>query len=333
MTPEDAEEYTQSLGQIGGGLWRQVLWAQRMGVPAALGLSLRDWVDKRLGGYVRMAVEERRQVVAQLTARSEEGGEGLTQAEAADVVGVGQATVSRDLDEAIHLHNAATSAAENPQASPSLFDGPAEDAIHLDNLPDPAADRSEEIQELARQAQPEPVTEPPPLPQQRFSCIVIDPPWPMPKIERKAHPWQGVSLDYPTMPITDIEKLPVSDLAEEASHIYLWVTHRFLPDGLRLLDSWGFRYQCLMTWAKPSGFTPYSWMYDSEHVLFGTRGGLKLLKRGLRLTFTEPVNGHSVKPEVFYDRVRAASPGPRLEMFARQERSGFVPWGNEAPAS
>lgn len=330
MTPGDAEEYTQSLGQIGGGLWRQVLWAQRMGVPAALGLSLRDWVDKRLGGYVRMAVEERQQVVAQLTASPKDGGEGLTQAQAAEVVGVTQQQVSNDLT---NLGRPPRQPAENQQVGPSLFDSDDHAATNIsnDDLPDPAIDRSEEIQELARQSQPPAITEAPPLPQQRFSCIVIDPPWPMPKIERKAHPWQGVSLDYPTMPIADIEKLPISDLADESSHIYLWVTHRFLPDGLRLLGAWGFKYQCLMTWAKPSGFTPYSWMYDSEHVLFGTRGGLKLLKRGLRLTFTEPVNGHSVKPEVFYDRVRAASPGPRLEMFARQERSGFTSWGNEVP--
>src|SRR5262245_61697983 len=98
VTPDEAEEYTQSLGQIGGGLWRQGLWAQRLDVPAVLGLSLRDWVDKRLGGYVRLAVEERKQVVKELTAAAEDGGEGLTQREAADVIGVSTATVSRDLD-------------------------------------------------------------------------------------------------------------------------------------------------------------------------------------------------------------------------------------------
>ena len=31
----------------------------------------------------------------------------------------------------------------------------------------------------------------------------------------------------------------------------------------------------------------------------------------------------------FYALVREASPGPRLEMFAREERDGFTTWGNE----
>jgi N6-adenosine-specific RNA methylase IME4 len=70
-------------------------------------------------------------------------------------------------------------------------------------------------------------------------------------------------------------------------------------------------------------------MYDTEHVVFATRGNLKLRKRGLRLSFEEPPvrDGHSTKPEVFYDRVRLASPERRLDMFARREHYGFVNWG------
>ena len=38
MNHDDAEEYTQALGQIGGGaLWRQILLARKLGVPEALG--------------------------------------------------------------------------------------------------------------------------------------------------------------------------------------------------------------------------------------------------------------------------------------------------------
>jgi len=84
-----------------------------------------------------------------------------------------------------------------------------------------------------------------------------------------------------------------------------------------------------MTWRKNVGFTPFSWMYDTEHVIFARRGNLTLTQLGLRLSFDAPVIGHSVKPAVFYERVLAASPGPRLEMFARREREGFIAWGNE----
>jgi phage N-6-adenine-methyltransferase len=88
---EDAEEYTQSLAQIFSGSWRQVLWADRQGIPDALGLSTQEWVTQRLGGYVRLAIDERREAVAELVA------EGLSQRDIADVLGVDAATVNRDL--------------------------------------------------------------------------------------------------------------------------------------------------------------------------------------------------------------------------------------------
>lgn len=167
----------------------------------------------------------------------------------------------------------------------------------------------------------------------QYRAIVIDPPWPMEKIEREVRPNQGPMLDYPTMSLEAIEKLPVGGLAyPDGCHVYLWVTHRFLPDGLRLFDAWGVRYQCTMTWVKNVGITPYSWMYDTEHVLFGRVGSLQLDQLGLRLSFSAPVTRHSAKPDVFYERVVAASPGPRLEMFARTAREGFKPWGNEVAA-
>lgn len=190
----------------------------------------------------------------------------------------------------------------------------------------------EAVKLAARQREPEAVPEPVPPPPGKYRCIVLDPPWPMQKIERDERPNQGVTLDYPVMSLDDIadeRHVPVRTLADDDCHIYLWVTHKFLPAGLELLDAWGFNYQCVMTWRKNVGITPFSWMYDTEHVLFGRRGNLQLARMGLRLSFDAPVQGHSVKPDVFYERVIEASPGPRVEMFARRERDGFVPWGNE----
>lgn len=169
-------------------------------------------------------------------------------------------------------------------------------------------------------------------PEGKFSCIVIDPPWPMQKIEREERPDQGRELDYPVMSLDQIANenlVPVRTLAADDCHIYLWVTHKFLPAGMDLLEAWGFRYQCVMTWRKNVGITPFSWMYDTEHVLFGRRGDLKLERLGLRLSFEAPVQGHSAKPDVFYERVIEASPGPRVEMFSRRARKGFTVWGNE----
>lgn len=188
--------------------------------------------------------------------------------------------------------------------------------------------------ESNRRRDPDPVTDPVQPNPGTYSCIVIDPPWDIKKIERDERPNQGLHLDYPTMSldkIADEKWVPVRTHAADDCHLYLWVTHKYLPAGLELMQSWGFNYQCTMTWRKNVGITPFSWMYDTEHVLFGRKGNLPLTQLGLRLSFDAPVQGHSVKPEVFYDRVRAASPGPRIDMFARTDREGFDTWGNEAP--
>jgi N6-adenosine-specific RNA methylase IME4 len=185
-------------------------------------------------------------------------------------------------------------------------------------------------QEIARHHVPTPAITPP-LPLGKYRCIVLDPPWPMKKIEREERPNQGIELDYPTMSLEEIAALPIPDLADEnGCHLYVWVTQKYLPAGLELVKQWGYRYECLMTWRKNVGITPFSWMYDTEHVIFARCGNLSIQQLGLRLSFDAPACGHSVKPDVFFDeRVLLASPQPRLEMFARKYREGFEGWGNE----
>lgn len=163
-----------------------------------------------------------------------------------------------------------------------------------------------------------------------YRTLVIDPPWPMKKIDRASYAQQGIALDYHTMELDEIAQLPIAKLAlSDGCHVYLWVTQKFLPEGLALFEGWGVRYQCALTWVKPSGFTPFSWMYNTEHVLFGRVGSLDLLRQGLKLSFEAPVLRHSQKPDRFYELVTAASPEPRLDMFARREREGFTAWGDE----
>jgi hypothetical protein len=90
MDPQDAEEYTQALGQVVAGSWRQVALGKRLGVPQALGITTEEWVQDRLGGYVRLSIPERREAVAELTE------EGMSTREIGDVLGVDNATVHRD---------------------------------------------------------------------------------------------------------------------------------------------------------------------------------------------------------------------------------------------
>jgi len=98
--------------------------------------------------------------------------------------------------------------------------------------------------------------------------------------------------------LEEIENLPIPDLADpNGCHVFLWVTHKFLPKGLELFEKWGVKYQCALTWVKPTGMTLFSSMYNTEHILFGRVGSLQLLKNGLKLAFQAPITKHSEKPE------------------------------------
>lgn len=90
ISTEDAEEFTRSLGHIGGGFTQQIFWAWKQGIPAALGLSVEVWVRDRLGGYMKLSVEQRREAVAQLTA------EGLSLRAIGAILGVDNVTVLND---------------------------------------------------------------------------------------------------------------------------------------------------------------------------------------------------------------------------------------------
>lgn len=175
---------------------------------------------------------------------------------------------------------------------------------------------------------PAPIETPPWPEEGRYRCIVLDPPWPMKKIERETVPTQAEYLDYPTMTLEEIQALDIPGLASPAGcHIYLWATQKFLHDARHIFAGWGARDECVMVWKKEGGFSPYSWQYNCEFILFGRIGRLTVDRMGLKLCFEGDRRGHSTKPDEFYQLVRWASPLPRINMFARQEREGFEGWG------
>lgn len=173
---------------------------------------------------------------------------------------------------------------------------------------------------------PAPVVVPPDYPEGPFRAIVIDPPWPIEKIEAKRRDKERTSVDYSTQDLEGIGELPIASLAHDAGcHIYLWVTHHLLPAGLALFEKWGVRYECVLTWVKPTA-QPLWWAYTTEHCLFGKIGSLAPLVRGTPVSFNAPQQRHSHKPDEFFELVRRVSPERRLTMYD-DARAGFEPWG------
>ena len=168
-----------------------------------------------------------------------------------------------------------------------------------------------------------------PPPEGQYRCIVMDPPWPMQKIERDVCPEQTSELDYPVMTMGQIMDIKVP--AAEQCHLYLWTTQRFIWDARSLLDNWGFKHLAIMVWHKPGGFQPVGLpQYNCEFVLIGRKGSLEFnTTKNFPLCFQAPRREHSRKPDEFYQLVSKVSPGPRLDMFSRESRDGYQQFGVE----
>jgi N6-adenosine-specific RNA methylase IME4 len=165
----------------------------------------------------------------------------------------------------------------------------------------------------------------------KYKTIVIDPPWPGPGEARSMKGGQYV-IPYQTMTGIQLASLRICDLAEQDASLWMWVTSRNMTDAGLLMQLWGFRYGGLHVWAKPSP-TLGKWVrHDSEFLLRGVRpDSLIRLPAPVQTHHWKRPKRHSEKPAEAYAMIADLCPAPRIDIFARQARPGFTPWGNEAP--
>lgn len=163
----------------------------------------------------------------------------------------------------------------------------------------------------------------------KYQIIYADPPWDVKKIIRKTRPNQVV-MDYPTMSLDAIKKLPIQDIADDKSVLFLWTTHAYLPKSFEVIDAWGFKYQRAITWDKNNGMCLFGFHHRTEFLLFGYKGKIEMYPK--RKAFPTMVvaksDYHSSKPQVFRDLI-APFGNTKIELFARQKTEGWDVWGNE----
>ena len=180
------------------------------------------------------------------------------------------------------------------------------------------------------------------LPNKKYNIIYADPPW---SFNSSIYQDNGRTFDknitnyYPTMSSKEICDLPIENLSEKNCILFIWTTDSHLPDSLKVIDSWGFKYKTIgFTWVKQykSGsycynFSPYL-LKSTEICLIGIKGKLKNIKKSNNvkgLVFAERTE-HSKKPDCVRDRiVELCGDLPRIELFARQKKEGWDVWGNE----
>jgi N6-adenosine-specific RNA methylase IME4 len=171
-----------------------------------------------------------------------------------------------------------------------------------------------------------------------FSTILIDPPWRFQNRTGKMAPEHKRLHRYATMNFEEIAALAVGRYARTPSHLYLWCPNALLAEALTIMKAWGFTYKTNIVWYKirkdggPDGRgVGFYFRNVTELLLFGVKGYMRTLKPGrtqVNLIATRKQE-HSKKPYELYDVIEECSPGPYLELFARNRREGWTSWGDQ----
>lgn len=176
----------------------------------------------------------------------------------------------------------------------------------------------------------------------KYRTIYADPPWQFQNRTGKVAPEHKRLNRYNTMKLDEIKLLPVSDVADEKCHLYLWVPNALLPEGLEVMKAWGFEYKTNIIWEKirkdgmPDGRgVGFYFRNVTEILLFGIKGEKnRTLEAGRSQVnlIRSMKREHSRKPDEFISLIESCSPAPYLELFARGDRLNWDMWGNQASA-
>lgn len=164
-------------------------------------------------------------------------------------------------------------------------------------------------------------------PTKKYRAIMADPAW-----KRNQTGVRGAASHYDLMTLESIKAMPVADLAEDSSHLYLWCPNGLLEDALEVIKAWGFIYRSMLVWLKPRlGLGVYV-RNAHETLLFATRGKAPVKFHAQPSWMFAPFQPpHSHKPEEQFAIIERMSDGPYLELFARRRQPGWDCWGYEAP--
>lgn len=174
----------------------------------------------------------------------------------------------------------------------------------------------------------------------RFGTILADPPWQFQNRTGKVAPEHKRLSRYGTLHLDDIKMLPVATAAADSCHLYMWCPNALLPEGLEVMEAWGFRYKSNIVWHKirkdggsDGRGVGFYFRNVTELLLFGVRGNnVRTLAPGRSQVnyMCSRKREHSRKPDEQYPIIEACSRAPYLELFARGSRKKWAIWGNQA---
>lgn len=177
-----------------------------------------------------------------------------------------------------------------------------------------------------------------PFPNKKYNIIYADPAWTY-RVWSKKGAGRTASAHYTVSSLDEMKELPIQNIYEDDSVLFMWATYPNLKEALELGEAWGFEYKTVaFTWIKrnkkSNGFfvgMGYYTRANAEICLLFTRG--KVLPRqskSVRQICSARIRNHSQKPDEIRGRIVALFGDlPRIELFARQSVPGWDTWGNE----
>jgi N6-adenosine-specific RNA methylase IME4 len=170
----------------------------------------------------------------------------------------------------------------------------------------------------------------------RFQVIYADPPWQYRNKKTGGSMKSGAEQKYPTMTFAEICALPIKDIAEKDSVLFLWVTTPMMEEGLAVMKAWGYRYKTKIYWRKIMSLGMGFWFRGQvEELWLCTRGKVKAFRCQVANHIQTKVLRHSEKPEEFrilIEKATAQMPR-RVELFARKKTDGWDVFGNEVEST
>lgn len=175
-----------------------------------------------------------------------------------------------------------------------------------------------------------------PFPKKKYSIIYADPPWTYKTKEclAKTSILNGeLNTHYDTMTLEDIKSLPINEISEQNSLLFLWVVSPMLPEGMEVLESWGYKYATIaFVWHKQRINPGHYTLSECEICLVGKRGKIPEGRgaRNIRQFISKAKEKHSSKPNEIRERITEMFPSHnKIELFARGQYDGWDVWGNE----
>lgn len=184
-----------------------------------------------------------------------------------------------------------------------------------------------------------------------YRVIYADPPWRFSTYSDKGK-GRSAEAHYDCLTLDEIKTMPVGDWAARDSVLLLWATDPLLPRAIEVIEAWGFTYKTIgFYWVKlnksaaarfsDDGHGPLTqrdfftglgfWTRaNPEPCLLATRGHPKRQAGDVSKLLLAPRREHSRKPDAAYQRIERLLPGPYLELFARQSRTGWDALGNQS---